>query len=214
MSIRTIWLFGFTLFAFLILVSLAGLTAAAPRGTPETPAFQDRLAAAALARTAASVTYDAAYRSITYPLGDVPADRGVCSDVVVRSYRAVGIDLQQLVHEDMLANFAAYPRIWGLERPDSNIDHRRVPNLRVFFSRHGLSLPISRTPESYLPGDIVTWEVPPHLPHIGIVAAKYSDLDPARPLIIHNIGSGPHIEDRLFDFPITGHYRYTGPGNS
>ncbi len=210
MSTRAIWLFGFTVFAFLILVALAGLTAAAePREQASAP-FARLLAAAAYERTKAEVVYDSAYRSIKYPLGDVPADRGVCSDVIIRSFRAVGIDLQQLVHEDMGAAFDAYPQIWGLRRPDSNIDRRRVPNLRVFFTRHGQSLPPNQNPESYAAGDLVTWDVPPNLPHIGIVAAQRS-ADGARPLIIHNIGAGPQIEDRLFDFPITGHYRYTGP---
>ncbi len=212
MSARAIWLFGFTVFAFLILVALAGLTAAAQTRGQETIPFEHRLATAALARTRANVRYDSSYRSIAYPLGDVPADRGVCTDVIIRSFRTVGIDLQQLVHEDMARDFKAYPQIWGLQRPDSNIDHRRVPNLQVFFTRHGQSLAVSHNPESYAPGDLVTWEVPPHLPHIGIVADQRSP-DAARPLIVHNIGAGPQIEDRLFDFPITGHYRYSGPAN-
>ena len=144
-----------------------------------------------------------------YPGGDVPADLGVCTDVVIRSYRKLGVDLQALVHRDMAANFNAYPskRIWGLIRPDPNIDHRRVPNLQVFFTRQGKSLPISRNPQDYLPGDLVSWRLPGNLPHIGIVTDKFA-ADSGNPLIVHNIGAGPRIEDSLFSYDITGHYRY------
>lgn len=170
-----------------------------------------KLVAAAKARTLHAVRYDGHYIRIPYPNGDVPKTIGVCSDLVVRAYRRVGIDLQKRVHEDMLAHFSRYPskRIWGLTHPDSNIDHRRVPNLRVFFSRFGRSLGVSRDASDYRPGDLVTWMLPGNLPHIGIVSDRMS-ADGARPLIIHNIGEGPKIEDMLFDFPITGHYRYTG----
>lgn len=166
------------------------------------------LADAALERTRHSVRYDGAYVAIAYPNGDVPADTGVCTDVVIRSYRALGIDLQQRVHEDMQAHFARYPsqRLWGLQRPDKNIDHRRVPNLQTFFSRHGQSLPVSTHPEKFLPGDLVTWILPGNLPHIGIVSAQRAAN--GRPLIVHNIGRGPVLEDMLFDFELTGHYRY------
>lgn len=132
---------------------------------------------------------------------------GVCTDVVVRSYRAVGIDLQERVHRDMRAAFPAYPRLWGLSRPDPNIDHRRVPNLQVFFRRQGAQLPVSQDLDDTQPGDLVTWVLPGDLPHIGIVIHRRSS-DGARPLIVHNIGNGPKIEDILFRFPITGHYRY------
>ncbi len=216
MSVRTIWLFGFSVFAFLVLWALAGLAQAAPVGALSPPSqsgaetvspFGARLAAAALVRTQSRVQYDPSYVVLAYPLGDVAADRGVCTDVVIRSYRALGIDLQVLVHEDMKAAFAAYPKLWGLTRPDPNIDHRRVPNLQVFFSRHGQSLPVSSDAALYRPGDVVTWRVPPGLPHIGIVTAQRS-ADGARPLVVHNIGRGPELEDSLFAFPITGHYRY------
>ena len=162
---------------------------------------------AALAQTRQSVVYDGAYRRIPYPMGDVPADRGVCTDVVIRAYRAVGIDLQRLVHEDMEADFAAYPHLWGLSEPDANIDHRRVPNLKTFFARHGTNLPISPAAKDYAPGDLVTWMLPGNLPHIGIVTDRLSQ-DGEHPLVVHNIGAGPKLEDVLFAFPITGHYRY------
>lgn len=169
----------------------------------------DELLQAALARTQHQVIYDGSYRQIDYPGGDVPNHIGVCTDVIIRSYRALGIDLQQLVHEDMRTNFSQYPskRIWGLNTPDKNIDHRRVPNLQVFFQRHGVIKPISSRPQDYAPGDIVTWMLPGNLPHIGIVSDK---LNPQTqiPAIIHNIGAGPKVEDMLFDFTITGHYRY------
>ncbi|MCX7545789.1 DUF1287 domain-containing protein [Marinicella gelatinilytica] len=171
--------------------------------------FQQNLAEAAIDRTNHSVRYDGAYRSIDYPGGDVPADIGVCTDVVIRSYRALGVDLQVLVHEDMKAHFSAYPskRIWGLTGTDRNIDHRRVPNLQTFLTRHGESLPISQTADDYLPGDLVTWMLPGNLPHIGIVTGQRSSSS-GRPLIVHNIGAGPQLEDILFSYSITGHYRF------
>jgi uncharacterized protein YijF (DUF1287 family) len=152
------------------------------------------------------IRYDGRYRSIPYPNGDVPAEIGVCTDLVIRSYRALGVDLQQLVHEDMKAHFSAYPDRWGLSAPDPNIDHRRVPNLEVFFARHGERLPISADPVDYLPGELVTWNLGP-LPHIGIVSPERT-ADGRRPLIVHNIGRGPELEDMLFDDPIAGRYRY------
>lgn len=166
-----------------------------------------RLVAAALERTRHEVRYDGRYVRLEYPGGDVPPEIGVCSDVVIRSYRAVGIDLQRAVHEDMRAHFAAYPNRWGLSRPDTNIDHRRVPNLRTFFARKGQSLPITRRPEAFRPGDLVSWALPGNLPHIGIVVDARS-LDGRRPLIVHNVGAGPKLEDVLFAYPMTGHYRY------
>lgn len=171
--------------------------------------FSDKLSDAALLRTQASVTYDGRYLAIAYPNGDVPANIGVCTDVVIRSYRTLGIDLQQLVHEDIRANFSDYPskRIWGLTRPDTNIDHRRVPNLQAFFRRHGETLAISDRASDYQPGELVTWMLPGNLPHIGIVSDQRSAIS-GNPLIIHNIGSGPEIGDILFSFEITGHYRY------
>ncbi len=170
--------------------------------------METRLVAAAVERTRHSVTYDGAYRRLGYPGGDVPADRGVCSDVVIRAYRAgLGIDLQQRVHEDMTRAFHSYPAIWGLSRPDPSIDHRRVPNLETFFTRHGQTLRATRTPGDYRPGDLVTWRLGGRLPHIGIVTDRRSH-DGNRPLIAHNIGGGPKLEDMLFDHPITGHFRY------
>jgi hypothetical protein len=172
--------------------------------------FTERLVNAALERTSHQVTYDGSYRRIDYPGGDVPDHIGVCTDVVIRSYRAVGVDLQQLVHEDMRGSFSEYPKIWGLERPDPNIDHRRVPNLQTFFRRHGTVLRASQDAADYEPGDLVTWMLPRNLPHIGIVIDRRSR-DGQRPLIVHNIGGGPKAEDMLFEYTITGHYRYEGP---
>lgn len=204
MSIRRMWIVGFSVFIVLMFVGLAGLASAAPSPIGE------RLAAAALERTLHHVRYDPSYVTIPYPSGDVPAGQGVCTDVIIRSYRELGIDLQKLVHEDMAADFLAYPRQWRLPRPDTNIDHRRVPNLQTFFKRHGQTLQVTSVADDYRPGDLVTWTVPPHLPHIGIISSRRS-ADGVRPLIVHNIGLGPKLEDRLFEFPITGHYRYLGP---
>lgn len=171
--------------------------------------FSKRLVEAAKERTTHQVTYDGAYRSIAYPNGDVPDDVGVCTDLVIRAFRGAGVDLQRAVHEDMQAHFDLYPsrRIWGLKGTDRNIDHRRVPNLRVWLSRFGQELEVSRNGDDYQAGDLVTWMLPGNLPHIGIVADRRSS-DGDRPLIIHNIGRGPRMEDRLFDYLITGHYRY------
>ncbi|MCK5688918.1 DUF1287 domain-containing protein [Myxococcota bacterium] len=160
-------------------------------------------------RLSHTVIYDGSYRKLSYPMGDVPDHIGVCTDVVVRAYRGTGIDLQRVVHEDMKAHFSKYPKIWSLKRPDKNIDHRRVPNLQVFFKRKGKELGRSQKPEDYLPGDLVTWMLPGNLPHIGIVVNQKSS-DKKRPMIVHNIGAGPQLEDALFDYPITGHYRYDG----
>ena len=155
------------------------------------------------------VRFDSSYRAIAFPLGDVPANVGVCADVVIRAYRAVGIDLQRLIHEDMRRNFSAYPRLWGLRGTDSNIDHRRVLNLRTFFTRQGKSLRVSDDPNAYKPGDLVTWNLNPHgsMPHIGIVMDNKT-ADGSRPLIMHNMGGGQIYEDILFTYKITGHYRY------
>jgi uncharacterized protein YijF (DUF1287 family) len=184
-------------------------TASAQTLPPETGAFVARLVAAALEQTTRPARYDGSYRRIAYPGGDVPADIGVCTDVVVRAYRAVGVDLQVLVHEDMGRAFKAYPQGWGLAGPDSNIDHRRVPNLQIFLRRRGAQLGPSRDARDYLPGDLVTWILPGNLPHIGFVTDRRST-DGARPLIAHNIGRGPEVEDMLFTYPVTGRYRYRG----
>ncbi|MGZ4842535.1 MAG: DUF1287 domain-containing protein [Candidatus Angelobacter sp.] len=173
-------------------------------------AFLHQFAAAALDRTHHVVRYDPAYVRLAYPGGDVPAETGVCTDEVIRAYRAVGIDLQKEVHEDMAANFSAYPRKWGRREPDPNIDHRRVPNLMVFFSRKGESLPITDRAEDYAPGDLVTWDLGRGLTHIGMVVDRKA-MFARRYMIVHNIGQGPKMEDVLFDWKITGHYRYFGP---
>ena len=174
--------------------------------------FLHRLAAAAIERTHHAVRYDSAYVRIPYPNGDVPASTGVCTDEVIRAYRAVGIDLQKEVHEDMLKNFAAYPNQsrWHLAHPDPNIDHRRVPNLMVFFGRNGERLPISTQASDYSPGDLVTWDLGGGIPHIGIVVYEKSQRT-GRLMVVHNIGAGPRMEDVLFNWKITGHYRYFGP---
>jgi hypothetical protein len=172
-------------------------------------AFGLRLSAAAEERATHSVVYDAAYEKIAYPHGDVAPGRGVCSDEVVRAYRLVGIDLQRLVHEDMARAFHVYPKRWGLTVPDRNIDHRRVPNLATFFTRHGTSLKPTTNGDDYKPGDIVAWALADGRPHIGLVTERRS-ADGTRPLVMHNIGAGPQIEDMLFGLTITGHYRYGG----
>ncbi|MET0094594.1 MAG: DUF1287 domain-containing protein [Sedimenticola sp.] len=171
--------------------------------------FEQMLVDAAIERTRHSVRYDGSYMRIGYPGGDVPNDMGVCTDVVIRAYRATGVDLQRRVHEDMTTNFDAYPsrRIWGLNGTDSNIDHRRVPNLQAFLTRKGQELPVTLDSTDYVAGDIVTWMLPGNLPHIGIVTDK-ADSETGEPLVVHNIGSGPKLENMLFDYPITGHYRY------
>lgn len=173
-------------------------------------AFYDKLSAAAIDLTKQQVTYDPSYFRISYPNGDVPPGKGVCTDVIVRAYRKLGIDLQKEVHEDMKANFSRYPAKWGLSRPDRNIDHRRVPNLMTFFERHGEVKPISESPRDYEPGDIVCWNLGGAITHIGIVVNRKS-ADGKRPLIVHNIGAGQVMEDCLFDFKIIGHYRYKKP---
>ena len=164
-----------------------------------------RLPAHARQQIGITTRYDGAYEQIPYPGGDVPMERGVCTDVVIRALRCLGIDLQKEVHEDMRAHFSAYPKHWGLKRPDRNIDHRRVPNLRTFFTRRGWSLPITQNPADYHPGDLVTCTVAGSLPHIMIVSDRKAP--DGTPLIIHNIGAGAQEEEGLFEYPITGHYR-------
>jgi uncharacterized protein YijF (DUF1287 family) len=154
-----------------------------------------------------TVSYDPSYVKLDYPGGDVPLDRGVCTDVVIRSFRKVGVDLQKEVHEDMTRAFALYPKKWGLARPDSNIDHRRVPNLMTFFERKGKALGVTNESADYQPGDIVTWDLGGGTPHIGVVTNVWSDAT-ENYLIAHNIGGGVRVEDVLFNWRITGHYRY------
>jgi uncharacterized protein len=173
------------------------------------------LVAAAVERTHHVVSYDPAYVRIPYPGGDVPASTGVCTDEIIRAYRAVGIDLQKEVHEDMASHLAAYPRKWASDaratdaHTDPNIDHRRVPNLMVFFARHGQTLPLSNDARDYLPGDLVTWNLGGGITHIGIVVDQKSPQS-GRYLIVHNIGQGPQMEDVLLSWKIIGHYRYWG----
>ncbi|HEX8563218.1 MAG TPA: DUF1287 domain-containing protein [Flavobacterium sp.] len=160
---------------------------------PQTP-FQRRLSDAALILTKDQVSYDPAYYSMKYPNGDIPKNKGVCSDVVIRAYRKVGIDLQQEVHLDMKQHFGKYPKKWGLKNTDTNIDHRRVPNLEVFFTRHGVKLPVSLSAADYKPGELVTWMINNKLPHIGIITNKKT-ADGKRNLIVHNVGGGQVLED-------------------
>lgn len=171
--------------------------------------FQDKLSGAAILLTHDEVTYDPNYIAIKYPNGDVPKNKGVCTDVIIRAYRKLGIDLQKEVHEDMESHFLLYPNLekWGLKKTDTNIDHRRVPNLEVFFTRKGNKLEVSSIPEDYKTGEIVTWIINNKLPHIGIVTNKKSP-DGKRPMIIHNVGAGQVLEDCLFSYKIVGHFRY------
>ena len=197
------------------LVFLLGATFLWAQTTPTLDpraAFTQRLVAAAIERTAHQVRYDPAYVRIPYPNGDVPAGTGVCSDEIIRIYRAVGVDLQKEVHEDMQANFSSYPNRfrWMLFRTDTNIDHRRVPNLMVFFGRKGEKLAITTNAAAYAPGDLVTWDLGGNIPHIGMVIDRKSAAS-GRYMIVHNIGAGPKMEDVLFNWKITGHYRYFGP---
>ena len=168
-----------------------------------------KIVEAARKQIGVTLSYDPAYTALEYPGGDVPRERGVCTDVIIRALRdGLGKDLQKLVHEDMKADFSKYPKNWGLKRPDKNIDHRRVPNLMAFFGRKHSSLPVGekKDPDKFLPGDLVTCTVPPNLPHIMIVSDRKSA--DGIPLVIHNIGGGAKEEDRLGDFPLTGHYRW------
>ncbi len=196
------------LILIVILILFPAVMFAQRPGEPE--GFSQQLVQAAIDRTSFQVRYDGSYHRIAYPNGDVPDNIGVCTDVVIRSYRKLGIDLQKDLHEDIKANFHLYPKIWGLTKPDRNIDHRRVPNLQTLFKRKGVVLSVSGSPKDYKAGDLVTWMLPGNLPHIGIVINRYSKIS-GNPLIAHNIGQGPEIEDMLFRYPITGHYRYYGP---
>ncbi|MDZ7628893.1 MAG: DUF1287 domain-containing protein [Parvularculaceae bacterium] len=191
-----------------ILACLAAAILAASPAAADQAAFAAKVAAAAIDQTVKPGVYDPSYVQLDYPMGDVPADRGVCTDVVIRSLRAAGVDLQARVHEDMKADFAAYPKRWGAGRPDRNIDHRRVPNLEVYFTRAGWRLPASRVAADYRAGDIVAWNLKNDagfLPHIGVVTDRLGAS--GRPLIAHNIGAGPKMEDVLFDWKITGRFR-------
>lgn len=199
--------------ALLLAVPAFGQADNIPVGT-QADTLANTLVNAAIARTDVNVRYDGAYVALAYPGGDVPDNTGVCTDLVIRAYRAIGIDLQEAVHEDMRQAFEAYPSRseWGLEQPDPNIDHRRVPNLQAFLVRAGAALPISAQAADYRPGDLVTWLLNGRQPHIGIVTDRYHPVS-GEPLIVHNSGAGPRLDDMLFSQPITGHFRYL-PGES
>ena len=166
----------------------------------------EKLAESARKQIGVTTIYDPAYVGLKYPGGDVPKERGVCTDVAIRALRGMGFDLQKLVHEDMKRNFSKYPKRWSLKRPDKNIDHRRVPNLRTYFQRRGFAQKVTKDKTKYLPGDLVTCTVAGNRPHIMIVSDKTSA--DGTPLIIHNIGGGARENDDLFTYPITGHYRW------
>jgi uncharacterized protein len=174
---------------------------------PNSPPELKQLIEGAVAQTRVTRNYDPSYVKLSYPGGDVPEETGVCSDVVVRAFRKIGIDLQKEVHEDMVREFASYPQKWGLHAPDSNIDHRRVPNLMTYFARTNKAVPITSSAADYLPGDIVTWKLNEGTDHIGLVTDLWSESE-HRCLIVHNIGAGAQVDDVLFAWPITGHYRY------
>jgi uncharacterized protein len=216
MSIKSSKMRRLVVFVSLVFVAFP---LALARQRPELPSarrqFLQKLVAAAIERTHHLVRYDPAYVRIPYPDGDVPSDTGVCTDEIIRIYRAVGVDLQEEVHEDVLRNFSAYPdeRRWHLTHTDTNIDHRRVPNLMIFFARKGEALPITTHANDYAPGDLVTWDLGGNVPHIGMVVDSKSP-ETGRYLVVHNIGRGPRMEDVLFSWRITGHYRYFGPALS
>ncbi len=179
-----------------------------PAAPPAESTFFDRLAAAAVAQSQHKVRYDPSYYRIPYPSGDVSESIGVCTDVIIRAYRRVGVDLQKLVHDDILSS----PQSYGINHTDASIDHRRVPNLMRFFRHKGTALPASDSARDYWPGDIVAWRLAPGLTHIGIVVWK-PDSNAVAPLVVHNIGRnqrGPDLEDCLFNWPVIGHYRYDG----
>lgn len=169
--------------------------------------FEQKLADAAITLTKDQVVYNGAYVSIPYPNGDVPASQGVCTDVIVRAYRKLGIDLQKEVHNDMKSNFSNYPKTWGLKNTDTNIDHRRVPNLETFFARKGQKLAVTKNASDYKTGEMVTWMINDKMPHIGIVTHLKSN-DGKRFLIVHNVGGGQVLEDCLFKYKLVGHYKY------
>ena len=169
--------------------------------------FYHNVSHASIELTKDRVVYDPSYFAISYPNGDIPKGKGVCTDVVIRAYRKVGVDLQKEVHEDMKHHFFLYPKIWGLKTTDKNIDHRRVPNLIKFFDRNGTKLPITKNPSDYQPGDIISWSLGGGLTHIGMLTHRRSS-DNQRYLVVHNIGSGQVLEDCLFRYKIIAHHRY------
>lgn len=199
-------------FALLLLFVSTACAAPMPAPQPQRPALDlspnvRKVIDSAHEQTSVTTSYDPAYVKLAYPGGDVPVTTGVCTDVVIRSFRAAGVDLQREVHEDMARAFSAYPRKWGLARPDSNIDHRRVPNLMKYFERRGKSLRVTSDAADYRPGDVVAWDLGGGVTHIGVVS---DEADPAtgRFWIVHNIGAGARHEDVLFGWTVIGHYRY------
>lgn len=183
----------------------AGETTTGQRVIPKSKAEQ--LALAAVEQVGKTTKYDPAYVRLAYPGGDVPIDRGVCTDVVVRALRKVGVDLQSLIHEDMSAAFGSYPNLWGLSRPDPNIDHRRVPNIATFLRRKNKMVPVTHKAGDYLPGDIVVWKLSNGRKHMGVVSnVRVGETDCYK--IVHNIGAGTALQDALFGFVITHHFRY------
>jgi uncharacterized protein len=188
----------------MIALALALLLAAPDAGVGPSPRAR-ALALAAMSQVGKTTIYDPAYVRLPFPNGDVPIERGVCTDVVVRAFRDLGVDLQAELHRDMVANFASYPKLWKLTRPDPNIDHRRVQNLRTWLHRRGAELKVSTVGADYWPGDLVTVDVT-GLAHIMVVATTLAP-DGSHYLVAHNIGQGAQVEDSLFEYPITGHYR-------
>ncbi len=174
--------------------------------------FEEKISDAAISIVDSTIKYDPTYFTINYPNGDVPKNKGVCTDVIIRTYRKLNIDLQKEVHLDMLSNFNKYPKKWNLKTTDTNIDHRRVPNLEVFFTRKGQKLEVSNNANDYKTGEIVTWMIGKKLPHIGIIT-KLKSADCKRPLIVHNVGNGQVLEDCLFDYQIVGHFKYLNQSN-
>lgn len=186
-------------------VAAPGQTTSAGFAAPSNALRAEMLVTAAVTQIGRTTLYDPAYVRLAYPGGDVPINRGVCTDVIIRAFRAIGLDLQLAVHEDMVRHFSSYPRT-GRSTPDANIDHRRVKNLAVFFTRSGAAVPVTQRPSDYLPGDVVMWDVG-GLAHTGLVADALAP-GTDRHTIVHNIGDGTQMEDILFEFPITGHFRY------
>jgi len=197
----------------MVVAALFTLTVALPSLPPSGLAGSDvvgsraaQVVASARTQIGTTIRYDSSYIRLSYPNGDLPLDRGVCTDVIIRAFRSVGVDLQREVHQDMEANFSKYPQLWGLKRPDSNIDHRRVPNLMTFLQRRGKSRPVTQSAGDYRPGDVVAWRLGNGLHHIGLLSDRISL--PGTPLVIHNIGAGTQEEDILFSFKILGHYQW------
>ncbi len=196
------------IYLFLFLISFLTTESKGQLHTVNKP-FTSKLSDAAIAIINPNIIYDPSYFAIKYPNGDVPKNKGVCTDVVIRSYRKLGIDLQKEVHEEMKSHFSQYPNLkkWGMTKTDSNIDHRRVPNLEIFFERKGTKLVVSKNAKDYKTGEIVTWLINNKLPHIGIITNRKS-VDGKRNLIVHNVGNGQVLEDCLFSYTIVGHYKY------